>query len=295
MKKLVTILFSFTFLLAACKPATTNPTSTISPTETVISPTSMAFMPTETTPPTFTASPTPLTAPVSTAAILEELGGYPCPNSEFTCVDLEVPLDHFNPANDEKTKVVFGVLPATGESKGMFVTASGDLRVVGTYDSVPFSHTYRIEFFANQACDPSGYGEGERFLGFADLTTDVAGRVVIDITNAQSGVGAGQFVTATATDEAGNTSEFSRCVETQFGTDLTIDAGSSSTELTVSDTRGFLVGDLIRINPGGANQEDNRIVGFGSILLATPLQFDHMTGEPVILLSKHLYLSIVTK
>ena len=36
-----------------------------------------------------------------------------------------MPLDHFDPANRETIDVVFGVLPATGERKGMFVTATG--------------------------------------------------------------------------------------------------------------------------------------------------------------------------
>jgi pimeloyl-ACP methyl ester carboxylesterase len=59
------------------------------------------------------------------SAILSELGGEPCPDSSFTCVTLAVPLDHFDPANQETTAVVFGILPATGERKGMFVTVTG--------------------------------------------------------------------------------------------------------------------------------------------------------------------------
>jgi pimeloyl-ACP methyl ester carboxylesterase len=61
----------------------------------------------------------------STAEILEQLGGYPCPDSDFTCVKLSVPLDHFAEETSETIDVVFGVLPATGERKGMFVTVTG--------------------------------------------------------------------------------------------------------------------------------------------------------------------------
>ncbi len=60
-----------------------------------------------------------------TAAILERLGGAPCPDSDFTCVTLTVPLDHFDPSNPATIEVVFGVLPASGERRGMFVTATG--------------------------------------------------------------------------------------------------------------------------------------------------------------------------
>ncbi len=55
----------------------------------------------------------------------ESLGGYFVPDSDFIYIDLIVPLDHNNPYNDQKTKVVFGVLPASGAHKGMFIVATG--------------------------------------------------------------------------------------------------------------------------------------------------------------------------
>ncbi|MBN8594603.1 MAG: alpha/beta fold hydrolase [Anaerolineae bacterium] len=60
-----------------------------------------------------------------TVAKLEALGGFPCENSTFTCVTLTVPLDHSNVADERTLDVTFAVLPATGERKGMFVTATG--------------------------------------------------------------------------------------------------------------------------------------------------------------------------
>ncbi|HNO32393.1 MAG TPA: alpha/beta hydrolase, partial [Anaerolineales bacterium] len=53
------------------------------------------------------------------------LGGVPCPDSDFTCVTLTVPLDHFDSQDARTIDVVFAILPATGERKGMFVTATG--------------------------------------------------------------------------------------------------------------------------------------------------------------------------
>src|SRR2546425_9092 len=47
-------------------------------------------------------------------------------------------------------------------------------QVRGRLDSRP-GGTYRIEVFANQSCDPSRYGEGERFLGAVVVTTDRRG------------------------------------------------------------------------------------------------------------------------
>ena len=60
-----------------------------------------------------------------TETILEALDAYPCPESDFTCVSLTVPLDHTDPGNAETIEVVFAVLPAGGERQGMFVTAVG--------------------------------------------------------------------------------------------------------------------------------------------------------------------------
>ena len=62
----------------------------------------------------------------ATETILEDLDGYPCfDGSAFTCVTIEVPLDHFNSDDTRTILVTFAVLPAFGERKGMFVTATG--------------------------------------------------------------------------------------------------------------------------------------------------------------------------
>jgi hypothetical protein len=76
------------------------------------------------------AAPAPVSAAAlprrdSTEQILRRLGGRPCPDSEFTCVRLKVPLDHFDTRNRRSIDVVFAVLPATCKRKGMFVTATG--------------------------------------------------------------------------------------------------------------------------------------------------------------------------
>lgn len=52
--------------------------------------------------------------------------GEPCPyDSIFTCITIEVPLDHFNPADTRTIPVVFAILPASEDRKGMFVTVTG--------------------------------------------------------------------------------------------------------------------------------------------------------------------------
>jgi titin len=81
--------------------------------------------------------------------------------------------------------------------------------IFGTLDSTP-STIFRLEFFSNVECDPSGYGEGQAFLGFGHVKTNQAGFASFIITLPVS-LPRGAFVTVTATDPGGSTSEFSAC------------------------------------------------------------------------------------
>ena len=90
------------------------------------------------------------------------------------------------------------------------VTGGGTITIGGTLDSAA-STAFRVELFANTACDPSGHGEGETFLGAATATTDAGGIATFSV-GLTKAVAAGQSITATATDPNNNTSEFSACV-----------------------------------------------------------------------------------
>ncbi|HNP29217.1 MAG TPA: DUF4347 domain-containing protein, partial [Nitrospirales bacterium] len=83
--------------------------------------------------------------------------------------------------------------------------------VAGTLNSTA-STNYRIEFFANTTPDGSGYGEGEVYIGFVNVTTDGSGNVNF-FQNLTAAVSAGTSITATATVDLGggnygDTSEF---------------------------------------------------------------------------------------
>jgi hypothetical protein len=85
------------------------------------------------------------------------------------------------------------------------------LRIVGTLQSSPSSN-FTFEFFASPACDASGFGEGEVFLGAGPVSTGVGGEVDFEILLPAT-LPAGWVVTATATLEpVGATSEFSACI-----------------------------------------------------------------------------------
>ncbi|MGC4044819.1 MAG: right-handed parallel beta-helix repeat-containing protein [Armatimonas sp.] len=89
-------------------------------------------------------------------------------------------------------------------------TGGASTGAVGSLSAAP-GRTYRIEFFASVNPDPSGYGEGETYLGGVTVTTSAGGNAPI-IASGLAPTPEGVFLTATATDVLGNTSEFSNAV-----------------------------------------------------------------------------------
>lgn len=87
--------------------------------------------------------------------------------------------------------------------------AAGVTMLKGSLDSTPET-SFRLRFFSSPSCDASGHGEGRTYLGAATVTTDDLGDASFEKELAMA-VAAGSAVTATATDPAGNTSEFSLC------------------------------------------------------------------------------------
>src|SRR5207253_954650 len=87
-------------------------------------------------------------------------------------------------------------------------TSTGTNTMIGgTLNSVPYN-LFRIEFFTSTNVDPSGYGEGEQFLGFTTVTTDANGNGNFTFIPSML-VATGQWITATATGPTNSTSEFS--------------------------------------------------------------------------------------
>ncbi|HEX7155181.1 MAG TPA: Calx-beta domain-containing protein [Thermoanaerobaculia bacterium] len=86
------------------------------------------------------------------------------------------------------------------------VRGGGLTVITGSLSSAP-SSTYRLRFYASSAADPSGFGEGETFLGETSVTTSAGGTV--GFTYPSTFGAPGMYVTATATTTSGDTSELS--------------------------------------------------------------------------------------
>ncbi len=97
---------------------------------------------------------------------------------------------------------------------GSLAQNGGSIIVSGALNSAA-SQPYTLRFFASPSCDPSGYGEGQAYLGSLAVTTDASGAAAF------SGAfplppGGSLWVAATASDSLGSTSEFSPCRAAQM-------------------------------------------------------------------------------
>ena len=110
-------------------------------------------------------------------------------------------------------------------------TTGSQITIAGTLNSTA-NGTFRIEFFASPSPgDPSGYGEGERYLGSATIATNGSGNATFSTTLGPTVVVAlGERITATATNTtSGDTSEFSASIAaTGPNPVLDLDADDSS-------------------------------------------------------------------
>lgn len=119
--------------------------------------------------------------------------------------------------------------------------AGGGVGVRGTLNSRP-SKTFLLQFFASSSCDSSGNGEGQIYLGDYTVATASNGNASF-VTTFDSAVPAGYVITATATDGANNTSEFSACLTAGAAPVLSVTPASNQ-QMTVSwpnSTTGFVL------------------------------------------------------
>ncbi len=108
------------------------------------------------------------------------------------------------------------------------VASGGQVTITGSLNSVA-NTSFRIEFFVSPTADPTGFGEGQTFLGFVDVTTNGSGNATFNPSLAASGI-VGQFLSATATRSNNDTSEFSQniVVSAPLPPVLDLDANNSS-------------------------------------------------------------------
>jgi len=73
------------------------------------------------------------------------------------------------------------------------------------------TNSFFVDLYANDECDPSGAGEGLKFLQSVRVVSNSSGDAIFKTATTQS---VGKFVTAIAQSPDGNSSEFSECAAT---------------------------------------------------------------------------------
>ena len=81
--------------------------------------------------------------------------------------------------------------------------------VIGTLNSKA-NQTYVVQFFAGPACNPSGYGDGNYYIGQTNVATNASGNGSFAFATGVA-LSPGWVVTSTATSATEGTSEFSAC------------------------------------------------------------------------------------
>jgi hypothetical protein len=111
------------------------------------------------------------------------------------------------------------------------------------------SRGFRVELFASSSPDATAHGEGERFLGAAVVTTGPAGDVTGTISVPSSAIPPRSWLTVTATDTFGNTSEFSPAVSAATARPVYRPPDRAPARLVTAQAAGSVVYEPARRDP----------------------------------------------
>jgi parallel beta-helix repeat protein len=116
-------------------------------------------------------------------------------------------------------------------------------RVAGFLESAA-GVSYRLDLYENDVCDPSGYGEGSRFLGSQEIVANTSPSPYLEFINVA--VTPGKLITATATNlDTHDTSELSQCfAATPPGGTPTPSPSATPTPTPTSPPPSYTQGDV---------------------------------------------------
>jgi hypothetical protein len=135
-------------------------------------------------------------------------------------------------------------------------TSDGKTLIQGTLEEAP-SATFRLEFYSNAIADPSGVGQGQTFLGSAQVTTDSSGSASFSATVSAILTGQG-FVVGTATDAKNNTSEYSK----EFVKQVSLTPTTTSLDVPATPVLLGQTADLMAIVRAASGGTPTRTVTF---------------------------------
>jgi hypothetical protein len=135
--------------------------------------------------------------------------------------------------------------------------------VQATLNSLPDT-SFLIQFFSSSTPDPSGYGQGQTYLGGQTIITDSEGNALVSLDPA-GGVPVGAWLSATATNLiTGDTSEFSADLPAQA---VTVQFATAA--LTVNSNVGVVPIVVERVGNSAAAVSVNYASGGGTAIAGT--------------------------
>jgi hypothetical protein len=157
--------------------------------------------------------------------------------------------------------------------------ADSNTSLIGASLNTISNSTFTVKFFSNTACDPSGYGEGHTYIGSAVVTTGAQGNVDFTYTTTVE-FDDGDYLTGTATDGAGNTSEFSACFLVSPGTGADSETTPKKFALRQNFPNPFNPTTVILYEvPEGGGHVTLRIYDVGGRLVRTLIDGEQTPGE----------------
>lgn len=174
------------------------------------------------------------------------------------------------------------------------LSTSSATTIFGTFNSAP-NTAFLLEFFANDACDPSGNGEGQTPIGNASVATDAGGNVSFNVLVPFS-LGT-KFVTATATDPDGNSSEFSSCLQATGANASTLQFAASNysvnegcTAVNITVTRSGDSSALATVDYATSDASANQRADYTSMSGTLTFASGETSKTFPVLISKDAYL-----
>ncbi len=160
------------------------------------------------------------------------------------------------PNNDQNFPIV---------SSAAALAPSSGTHVTGVLHSTP-STTFDLDFYSNPACipHPHDYLQGRTYLGSGQVTTDGSGTGSFSVDVAGT-IQPGERVSGTATDPAGNTSEFSQRMPFSILPASGDPAGGAAVTISGTD---FISGATVTI--GGVAATNVNVGSFNSLTANAP-------------------------
>ncbi|MGO9111654.1 MAG: DUF4347 domain-containing protein, partial [Thermoguttaceae bacterium] len=125
------------------------------------------------------------------------------------------------------------------------VASGTDLSIIGALYTTPFAMlNYKIDFYWSPTADPSGHGQAQTYIGTTSVQANYFGNASINAMFNGISVPVGAFVTATATDPFGNTSEFALNVATTTSNHAPVLSGANNLN-TISENPVANAGTLV--------------------------------------------------